>query len=160
MDADPPLTVEELASVEAVIDDWLAERLADDPVVAAVERDPGAGPNEWRWFVRVLGEDKDVSTLWFTLRQRMLHVETYVMPAPEDNAEAFWEHLLRRNRRLVGVTFCIGEEDAVFLVGAVPAETVDDDTLDRILGTVWTAIEQCFRSALRLGFARRLGGLQ
>ena len=67
------------------------------------------------------------------LRQRMLHHETYLMPAPEENHADFHAHLLRRNRDLVGATFCIGEEDAVFLVGAVPAPTVDDIELDRIV---------------------------
>ena len=85
----------------------------------------------------------------------MLHHETYLMPAPEENHADFYAHLLRRNRGLVGATFCIGEEDAVFLVGAVPTSTVDDIELDRILGTVWAAVERCFRPALRIGFASR-----
>ena len=67
--------------------------------------------------MRVHGEEKDVFTIWFTLRQRTLHYETYVMPAPEENQAEFYEHLLRRNRKLHGAAFAIGDEDAVFLVG-------------------------------------------
>ena len=63
------------------------------------------------------GEEKDTFTIWFTLGQRTLHYETYVMPAPEENHEQFYEHLLRRNLKLYGAAFAIGEEDAVFLVG-------------------------------------------
>ena len=37
------------------------------------------------------------------------------------------------------------------------SSTVDEAELDRILGTVWTAIERCFRPALRIGFASRFG---
>ncbi len=153
--SDQPLGPDDLAAVEAVVDGWLARTLEENPVLAAVERDPDAGTHEHRWFVRIEGEEKDVSTIRLSLRQRMLHHETYLMPAPEENHADFHAHLLKRNRDLVGATFCIGEEEAVFLVGAIPASTVDNDELDRILGTVWTAIERCFRTALRIGFASR-----
>ena len=154
---DAPLTDREVDALEDLIDAWFARTLADNPVLAAVERDPDAGPGERRWFARVVGEAKDTFTLRFTLRQRMLHYETYVMPAPEENHERFFEHLLRRNRHLVGASFCVGEEDAILLVGAVPAATVDDRELDRLLGTLWVAVEQYFQPALRIGFAGRFG---
>jgi hypothetical protein len=141
-----------LAELEAVIDAWLAEQLAENPVVAAVER---GEPSERRWYVRVHGESKDVFTIWFTLRQRSLHYETYVMPAPEENEGEFYEHLLRRNRKLHGAAFCIGEEDAVFLAGALPFHAVDEGELDRILGSLYAYVEQCFLPALRIGFASR-----
>ncbi|QGG93781.1 YbjN domain-containing protein [Actinomarinicola tropica] len=150
---DPPTTPEELGRIEALVDAWAARELADNPVVAAVERGDESGVR--RWFVRVHGEEKDVSTIWLTLRQRTLHYETYVMPAPEENHARFYEHLLRRNIALTGVAFAIGIEDAVFLHGAIPARTVDEVALDRILGVVYATVEQCFRPALRIGYASR-----
>ena len=93
--------------------------------MAAVERDEESG--ERRWFVRVRGEAKDVFTIWFHLRQRTLHYETYMMPAPEENHGALYEHLLRRNRRLYGASFAIGDEDAIFLIGQIDNGAVDDD---------------------------------
>tara|TARA_X000001036_G_scaffold59689_1_gene49595 strand:+ start:192 stop:518 length:327 start_codon:yes stop_codon:yes gene_type:complete len=105
--------------------------------------------------MRILGEEKESSMLNLSLKQRMLHYETYLMPGPEENFSDFWEYLLRRNRRLIGVTLCIGEEDAVFLVGAIPAATVTEEELDRILGTCWMAIEDCFKPGLKIGFASR-----
>lgn len=154
--ADEIAGIAELDAVESLIDSWLAEQLADNPVVAAVERGEAG---ERRWFVRVTGESKDIFTIWFTLQQRSLHFETYVMPAPEENPAEFYEHLLRRNRKLHGVTFCIGDEDAVFLVGAVPVHSIDEGELDRILGSVYAYVEQCFLPALRIGFATRFAGL-
>jgi hypothetical protein len=149
--ADP----ETLVALSGVIDDWLARELEDNPVVAAVER---GEPGERRWYVRVHGETKDVYTIWFTLQQRSLHFETYVMPAPEENHAAFHEHLLRRNRKLHGMAFCIGDEDAVFLVGSLPCHAVDRGELDRILGSIYAYVELCFRPALRVGFASRFAG--
>jgi hypothetical protein len=143
-----------LGALDARIDAWLRTQLAENPIVAAVER---GEPGERRWYVRVLGESKDVFTIWFTLRQRTLQYETYVMPAPEENHAELYEHLLRRNRRLTGAAFAIGEEDAVFLIGSLGVHAVDEGELDRILGSLYAYVEQCFLPALRIGFASRFG---
>jgi hypothetical protein len=148
-----PRSEHELGEIEARIDAWAERELAGNPVVAAVERAPASDGR--RWFIRVHGEEKDVYTVWFTLAQRMLHYETYVMPAPEENAGELYEHLLRRNQKLAGMAFVIGIEDAIFLQGQIPAETVTDDELDRILGSFYAYVERCFRPALRIGFASR-----
>jgi hypothetical protein len=145
-----------LDALEARIAAWLEDQLATNPVVVAVERDLESG--ERRWFVRVHGEQKDVFTIWFHLRQRTLHYETYVMPAPEENHAQLYEHLLRRNLRLYGAAFAIGEEDAVFLVGQLAGEHVDEDELDRILGSVYEWVEQFFRPAMRIGYASKFKG--
>jgi hypothetical protein len=147
---DRPASTEELDGLEAEIDAWLAEQLATNPVVAAIDRDEG---DDRRWFVRLRGEQKDTFTVWFTLRQRTLHYETYVMPAPEENVERFYEHLLRRNLKLFGAAFAIGPENAVFLVGQLPLDALDEGELDRILGSLFAYVEQFFRPALRIGFA-------
>jgi hypothetical protein len=151
-----PSSDAELDALDARISAWLDEQLAENPVVAAVERDTESG--ERRWFMRVRGEQKDVFTIWFTLRQRTLHYETYVMPAPEENHVAFYEHLLRRNLKLYGAAFAIGEEEAIFLVGQLANAAVDEDELDRLLGSLYQWVEQFFRPALRIGFASRFGG--
>jgi hypothetical protein len=151
-----PTSVEALDALEGRIDAWLAVQLDENPVVAAVERDRETGDR--RWFVRVRGEEKDVFTIWFTLRQRTLHYETYMMPAPEENAGAVYEQLLRRNTRLYGAAFAIGVEDAIFLVGQLANEAITEDELDRILGSLYAWVEQCFRPAMRLGFASRFKG--
>ena len=151
-----PTSTEGLAELDARIDAWLARQLEENPVVAAVERDEESG--ERRWFVRVHGEEKDVFTIWFHLRQRTLHYETYVMPAPEENHAALYEHLLRRNLKLYGAAFAIGDEDAVFLVGQLDNQAITDDELDRILGSMYAWVEQYFRPAMRIGYATRFKG--
>ncbi|MCU0268539.1 MAG: YbjN domain-containing protein [Acidimicrobiales bacterium] len=151
--ADELVPEDRLVAVEALVDGWLAAEQATNPAVAAVERDPQRALR--RWYVRLRGEQKDVFTLWLTLGQRTLQWETYVLPAPEENHALFYEHLLRRNRTFNGMAFAIGEEDAVFLVGQLPVGAVDEGELDRILGETWAYVEQCFRPALRIGFASR-----
>lgn len=146
---------EELRALAARISSWLTEQLHDNPVVAAVEADPD--PAVHRWFVRVTGESKDVFSIWFHLRQRTLHYETYVMPAPEENHAEFYAHLLRRNVGLMGAAFAIGEEEAIFLCGSLPNDAIDDGELDRVLGSLYEWTERCFQPALRIGFASRFG---
>jgi hypothetical protein len=141
-----------LAGLGADIDTWLAAFAASSPAVRAVDRIDG---DTRRWFVRMAGEEKDVTTVWITLGQRTLRYETYVMPAPDENAAALFEHLLRRNERLVGAHFSIGVEDAVFLRGELPLPAVTADELDRAIGTLYATVEQVFRGLLRIGFASR-----
>jgi hypothetical protein len=150
-DGRPPSTPEQLDALCGLIEGWLADQLAGNPLVQSVARDG----RERRWVIRVTGDEKPVSALWLELGQRSLSYETYVMPAPEENHAQLYEHLLRRNERLRGATFAVGAEDAIFLVGNVPNDFVDEVELDRILGTLYQAIELFFRPALRIGFASR-----
>jgi hypothetical protein len=150
----PPSPPEQLDAVERVIDDWLAAQVVDNPAVAGVEREP----NERRWFVRLVGEEKATFSARFELDQRTLRYESYLMPAPEENEEATFAHLLRRNLGLYGLALAIGPEDAVFLVGQLDVRQVDEDELDRVLGSLYAATEQFFRPAMRLGFASRFPG--
>ena len=153
--SDEIATPDELDRCEAEIDAWLARQLVDNPVVAAVER---GEPGERRWYVRVTGEQKSVFTIWFTLQQRCLHYETYLMPAPEENQGRLYEHLLRRNLKLNGVALAIGVEDAVFLVGQQSVHTIDEGELDRILGSLYVYTEQFFRPAMRIGYECKFSG--
>ena len=144
-----------LAGLEADIDPWLATLAGSNPAVRALDR---ADSDERRWLVRMEGEEKDITTVWITLGQRTLRYETYVMPAPEENAPELYEHLLRRNERLVGAHFSIGVEDAVFLRGELPLPAVTADELDRAIGTLYATVEHVFRGLLKIGFASRFKG--
>jgi hypothetical protein len=151
---------ERLADLHARIDAWLDEFADGNPLVAAIDRGTSDDTpfGESRWYVRMLGDEKDFTTVWLTLGQRTLRYETYVMPAPEENAAEVMEMLLRRNDALVGVHFSIGAEDAIYLRGEIPDTAVDGDELDRILGTVYSTVEALFRPLLRVGFASRFAG--
>ena len=46
----------------------------------------------------------------------------------------------------------------MFLRGELPTPAVDKDAVDRILGTLYATVEQCFRGLLRIGFASRFDG--
>ena len=139
------------------IDRWLEELATEHPMIAAVDRGTSDDTplGEPRWYVRMLGEEKEFTTVWLTLGQRTLRYETYVLPAPSEHRSEVMELLLRRNDQLTGAHFSIGLEDAIYLRGEVPDSAVTADEIDRILGTLYTTVEANFRALIRLAFASR-----
>ena len=76
----PPPTDDEHAAATALIDSFLRDRLDDpDDAVVGVDRDARL---DGRWYVRMAGEAREATTIWFTLGQRTLSHETQVLPAP------------------------------------------------------------------------------
>jgi hypothetical protein len=141
-----------LAGLELQIDEWLGHIQDHNQTISAIDR----GENdEIRWYVRMRGEEKEFITLWLTLGQRTLRYETYVMPAPQKNTVELYEVLLRRNEKLVGARFSIGVEDAVFLRGEMFLSSLTEGELDRIIGTLYSTVEQCFKLLLRIGFSSK-----
>jgi hypothetical protein len=146
-----PAPEEELAGFGNLIDAWAAREAVTNPLLAAVDRDPALR----RWYLRMRGEEKAVTTVWLTLGQRTLSYETYFMPAPEENIEACYSYLLRANSRMFAVRFAIGPEDAIYLSGQMPLSALDEDELDRIVGSTYAYSERYFRPAMSLGYASR-----
>jgi hypothetical protein len=123
----------ELDTLEGHITHWLLSMKERNEAIVAVDR---GDIGERRWYVRTL------------------RYETYVMPAPEENAEQLYEHILRRNESLVGAHFSIGIEDAIFLRGELPLRLVEEEELDRVIGTLYATVERVFPVIIRIGFAR------
>jgi hypothetical protein len=144
--------VHDLDSLEGAITGWLLDMKQRNDTIVAVDR---GEIGERRWYVRMRGEEKEFTTVWLTLGQRTLKYETYVMPSPEENAEQLYEHLLRRNESLVGAHLSIGIEDAMFLRGEMPLRLVDEEELDRVIGTLYASVERIFPIIIRFGFASR-----
>jgi Putative bacterial sensory transduction regulator len=136
------------------VDAFLDAEQAANPLIADIER---AAPQDLelgashRWYVRMTGEEKAVVTVWMTVRERTLHYETYVCPAPAENIAEAYEYFLRVNKRLTGMSFCIGGEDALFLQGQIALVDVDEIAIDRILGSLYAASEETFPTAMRIG---------
>jgi hypothetical protein len=147
-------------SAVAVLEKWTEELVRDNPIVTNVERDPEVD----RWYVRVRGEEKLVTTVWFTVRDRSVHVESYFMGWPEENVGETFEYLLRASQRFIGLRMVIGPEDALYFRGEIELSALlaspesGFEALDRILGSVYRYSEECFRTAMRIGFATRFVG--
>src|SRR6202789_1616257 len=133
------------------IDAWAARELAaDGPLVASERQDVTHRTAAQQWYLRFKGEEKDFITVWLTLKQRTLWHEAQFMPAPEEHKEEVFAYLLRRNTQLFGMAFALGPEDAVYLVGRVPARLIDDEELDRIAGASVVYTDDHFSTAMTL----------
>ena len=151
VDLAPVATAAQRRRCAQLIDTWADAKLAEGGALVAVDRQPGAE----RWYLRLAGDEKDFVTVWLTLRQRTLHHEAQVMPAPETNVEQTYEYLLRRNAELHRARLALGPEDAVYLVGEVAVVDVTEDELDRILGSSLAYVDDVFPTAMTIGFAGR-----
>ncbi len=144
-----------LQQYEASIDGWLRAFAEGNELFEAIDRGDPTETNEPRWYVRLKGDEKDHITIWFTLGQRTLRYEAYVLPAPQENVAQVYELALRRNDRLVGAHFAIGVEDALFLRGELLLASLNEAELDRIVGSLYQYVEQTFPALIRLAFASK-----
>lgn len=141
--------------LERAIDQWVDEfASANEPAVVGVERGTADGTalGAPRWYLRIEGEVKDFVTIWITLGQRTVRYETYVLPAPVHDPEGFRDYVLRRNDRLTGAHYSIGDEDALYLRGELPDLACSDAELDRAIGTLYSTVEAHYADLLYLGF--------
>lgn len=144
-----------LQEYEQSITGWLHGFAAENELFEAIDRGEPGDSSEPRWYVRLKGEEKEHITIWFTLGQRTLRYEAYVLPAPAEHVAEVYELALRRNDRLVGAHFAIGVEDALFLRGELPLSALNEAELDRIIGSLYQYVEATFPSLLRLAFASK-----
>jgi hypothetical protein len=105
----------------------------------------------FHWLVRLKGDERDVITLWFSLRQRTVHVETEVMPAPEENREALYRFMLVKNAELRELHLAIGPEDGIYLVTEVPINEVTVERLDELVGAAVIYVDEIFPTAMTMG---------
>ena len=113
------------------------------------EADP---TGHYHWLVRLHGEEKDVVTVWISLRQRSVHVETEVVPAPEMGEEALYRYALVRNAALRSVHLAIGPESAIYLVTALPLAELTLERLDEIMAAVLIYVDELYPTMMTLGF--------
>ena len=98
------------------------------------------------------GEKKLKTVVSLLVRDRTTSVSAFVIRNPDENHEAFYRTLLRKNLRLQGVAYAIDTDGDVYLRGALPTVALDEEHLDQLLGAVLTACDDAFNELLALGF--------
>jgi hypothetical protein len=122
-------------TLTARIQQWL-----DDPE-SSVEY---AEEVEGRWAVRMRQQVREATTVWFTVLERSLEFEAYVIPVPAEAVDILRQALVR-NRRAWRAFFAIDAEGDLLLRGRLPADRVTLIELDRVLGEIYETIEVSFR---------------
>ena len=107
----------------------------------------------FHWLIRLKGDEKDVITLWLSLRQRTVHVETEVTPAPEENRETLYRFLLVKNAEIRELHLAIGPEDGIYLMTQIPIGEVTVERLDEVVGATLTYVEEIYPTAMTMGLS-------
>jgi hypothetical protein len=86
------------------------------------------------------------------IEDHALRVEAFVARRPEEDREAVWAELLRRNGKLYAVAFATDEVEDIHLVGRLPHAAITAAELDLVLGQVLVAADDVFNVILEIGF--------
>jgi hypothetical protein len=121
------------------IDQWVTDPSSD--VVYAEEV-------EGRFAVRMRQTVREATTVWFSVGQRSLLAEAYVVPALEHPHGAHRLALIR-NHSSFRANFALDSEGALVLRARVPIERVTAEELSYVLAEIYQAVEASFRLLLR-----------
>jgi hypothetical protein len=105
----------------------------------------------FHWLIRLRGDEKKVITLWLSLRQRSVHVETEVTPAPEVNRETLFRYLLVKNAELRELHLAIGPEEGIYLMAQIPILELTIERLDEVVGATLTYVDEIYPTAMTMG---------
>lgn len=109
--------------------------------------------DEETFLVTLPGEKKLQTHCALVVGDYSLSINAFVMRKPDENAEKVFEWCLRRNASMYGVAFAINELGDLYLVGRLPIEAINEQEIDRLLGSVLQHADSSFNALLELGFA-------
>ena len=112
--------------------------------------------DDTHWVAQLAGERKLAIPLAISITGGRVGFESFFMRRPQENEDRFYELLLRRNARTYGVHFALDAIGDVYLVGACPTAGLDEDELDRIVGSILVEADGMFNAAIEVGFATYL----
>src|ERR1700728_2700330 len=102
--------------------------------------------------VELPGERKLKTNTILSIGEHSVRVEAFVCRQPDENHEGVYRFLLKRNRRLYGVSYTLDNVGDIYLVGRMSLASVDAEEIDRVLGQVLEAVDNDFNTLLELGF--------
>jgi hypothetical protein len=139
------------AEREAAVRDLIEATLADQGLnYTRYEADQGGLPGV---IVELPGERKLITNTLLTIGDHSVRVEAFVCRRPDENHEGVYRFLLRRNRKLYGVSYTLDNIGDIYLIGRMALDIVSAAEVDRVLGQLLEAVNSDFNTLLELGFA-------
>lgn len=117
---------------------------------AGIAWEPGARAGEY--VVTLPGERKLRTVASLLIRESVTSLSAFVIRNPDENHEAFYRYLLRRNLRMPMLGYAVDAAGDVYARGSVPTSAVDEDVLDHLMGALLQAADEPFNELLALGF--------
>jgi hypothetical protein len=102
--------------------------------------------------VELPGERRLKTNTILSIGEHSVRIEAFVCRKPDENHEVVYRFLLKRNRRLYGVSYTLDNVGDIYLVGRMALDSVDAAEIDRVLGQVLEAVDNDFNTLLELGF--------
>ena len=106
--------------------------------------------------VELPGERRLKTNTILTVGEHSVRVEAFVCRKPDENHEAVYRFLLKRNRRMYGVAYTLDNLGDIYLVGRIALSAVTAEEVDRVLGQVLEAVDEDFNTLLELGFSNSI----
>lgn len=114
---------------------------------------PSAPQPAGGWVVNVPSETRGALPVLLVARERSIVLRTFVIRAPDRNADAVYRRALRKNLDTSGWRFAVDDLGDVFLSCDVRLEDCDVERLDGVLGLAATYVDEVFEGFARTGFA-------
>lgn len=129
----------------------ILERTLTDREIAYTRKGSGGSQSE-HIILELPGEKKLKTTVLMTAGRHGVRVEAFVCRHPDEDFEAVYKFLLKRNRRIYGVAYTVDNIGDIYLVGRISTDALTPDEIDRVLGQVLEAADGDFNTLLELGF--------
>jgi hypothetical protein len=110
------------------------------------------GSREGEIVLSLPGEHKQKIVVSLLVRADHISITSFLIRNPDENHEAVYRSLLRRNLRLPGLAYAIDDAGDIFLRGQIPTDALDAARLDEVLGVVHQASDPVFDELLVMGF--------
>jgi hypothetical protein len=111
---------------------------------------------ENKWDVLVPSYWKETVAVSFDLSHLRLRGDLFYMRKPDENADAAYQLLLRRNHRAHCWKFAVNDVGDVYLVCEVPVGGVTHEELDRLFGALITVVDETYVPYMELAFGTAL----
>ena len=98
------------------------------------------------------GTRKQKTTCRLDIGKHALGIHAFVARNVDEDHARVYRWLLERNLKMYAVAFAVDHNGDIYLDGRVPLHGVNEDELDRILGSVLTYADESFNTILELGF--------
>jgi hypothetical protein len=127
---------------------------------AAAAADPAsdivwAGTHEGKPGIRVRQTCREATTVWFTVGERTVGFEAYLLPAPIFRPADVYRHCLVRAYRSWPASLAIGPDGGLFVIGRIPLGALTETSLDEVIAAVYEVVELSFLPLLDIGYRSR-----
>ena len=109
--------------------------------------------DENTYLITLPGEAKQQIHCALVVGEHSLSINAFVIRKPDENKEAVFEYLLKKNASMYSIAFAVNELGDIYLVGRLPLDAVNEREIDRILGAVLQYADSSFNPLLELGFS-------